>query len=145
MPATRTITAAELQHGDTLIHSDQRITITGVVEPSDTWRGYTKAEIDFGVLYLLNDEQLTVVDGTGNNQAWADVIVGPNGSVTDDTNAHHFTTDIGTPVATKLALTIPDTLISENEIAEWIGHSCQRIITAAGPGTTLTVHVGDGR
>lgn len=140
---TRTITAAELRVGDTFVKGDQRLTVTDQVAPSDTWDGHTRVGLDFGTLYILSDEQVTVVEST--DEAWADVIVGPNGSVTDETNAHHVTTGTGLPVATKLHLSIPDTLAGEDEIAEWVGQTAQRIITAGGPGTTLSVYVGDGQ
>lgn len=140
---TRTIPAADLQHDDTLIKGEQRLTITGTVDLSDTWPSLMRLEVDFGVLYLPANEKVAVVAST--DEAWADVIVGPNGSVTDETNAHHAATDTGIPVATKLHLSIPDTLTGEDEIAEWVGQTGQRIITAGGPGTTLTVHVGDGQ
>lgn len=143
MSATRTITAAELRPGDTFVKGDQRLTVTDQVSPSDTWSGFTSMGLAFGVLYILSDEQVTVVNDT--DEAWAEVIIGPNSSVADETNAHHFTTDNGLPVATKLQLTIPAGLTTEGEIAEWIGHASQRIITAGGPGTTLTVHLGDGQ
>lgn len=58
---------------------------------------------------------------------------------------HHFATAAGTPIATKLQLAVPANLTAEDEIAEWVGHISQRIITAGGPGTTLTVHIGDGQ
>lgn len=140
---TRTITAAELRPGDTFVKDDQRLTVTDQVAPSDTWDGYTRIGLGFGVLYALSDEQVTVVNST--DDAGADVIVGPNGSVADETNAHHFTTAVGVPIAIKLQLTVPSDLATEDEIAEWIGRVSQRIITAGGPGTTLTVHVGDGQ
>lgn len=140
---TRTITAAELRPGDTFVKDDQRLTVTDQVAPSDTWDGYTRIGLDFGVLYILSSEKVTVVAST--DDAWVDVIVGPDGSVTDETNAHHFTTVAGTPIATKLQLTVPADLTTEDEIAEWVGRVSQRIITAGGSGTTLTVHVGDGQ
>jgi len=143
MSATRTITAAELRPGDTFVKDDQRLTVTDQVAPSDTWAGFTRVGLDYGVLYILSDEQVTVV--TSTDDAWADVTVGPNGSVADETNAHHFTTAAGTPIATKLQLAVPADLTAEDEIAEWVGHISQRIITAGGPGTTLTVHSGDGQ
>lgn len=142
---TRTIPAADLQSGDTLIEGDQRLTITGSVDLSDDWASVMRIEVGFGVLYLPANEQVTVLVSQDDDQAWADVIVGPNGSVTDETNAHHVTTGTGLPVATKLHLSIPDTLAGEDEIAEWVGQTAQRIITAGGPGTTLTVYVGDGQ
>lgn len=142
---TRTIPAADLQSGDTLIKGDQRLTITGTVDLSDDWASVMRVEVSFGVLYIPANEQVTVVVNQDDSQAWAEVIVGPNGSVTDQTNAHHATTDIGLPVATKLQLSIPDTLAGEDEVSEWVGQTAQRIITAGGPGTTLTVYVGDGQ